>query len=154
MFQLNPFDLANAWWQHLLMLLVSGFIGYIVGFRNRNWQVDDLQFRLADIDQALAGCRKRLVAFTPIAKKADIDDLKVIEGIGPQIEKLLQKAGIRTYAKLSTTSREDIKKLLDSQGTRFQMHDPTTWPRQALLAESGQWEQLRQWQEALDGGKE
>lgn len=54
------------------------------------------------------------------------DDLKKIEGIGPQIEKLLQQAHIWTYQELSLTSVEAIQHILDAAGPGFQMHDPAT----------------------------
>jgi len=86
-------------------------------------------------------------------KKAKKDDLKKVEGIGPKIEKLLHAAKIPSFAKLSKTDPKVIKKVLEKAGPRFQMHDPTTWPQQAAMAEKGQWEKLQKWQDALQGGK-
>jgi small subunit ribosomal protein S1 len=81
------------------------------------------------------------------------DDLKKIEGIGPKIEELLKNAGINTFAALSLTSLDKIKEILEEAGSRYKMHDPTTWPDQAKLAANGEWEKLKEWQNALDGGK-
>ena len=56
------------------------------------------------------------------------DDLKVIEGIGPRIEELLKDNGIKTYQQLAGTSIDDLRNMLDSGGSRFKIHNPTTWP--------------------------
>ncbi len=86
-----------------------------------------------------------------VAKKKD--DLKKVEGIGPAIEKLLNKAGIKTYGNLSSASAKKIKDILAKGGSRYQMHDPKTWPKQAKLAADGKWEKLKTWQDELSGGK-
>ena len=75
-----------------------------------------------------------------------VDDLKIIKGIGPKIEELLHTDGITTWQKLGETSAEEIKEILTRAGERFVMHDPTTWPRQALDHES-KWDELRAWQQ-------
>ena len=82
------------------------------------------------------------------------DDLKKIEGIGPKIEELLNEAGINTFAQLSETSADKVKEILEAAGPRFTMHDPTTWAKQAALAAAGSWDELKAWQDVLDGGKE
>ncbi|SEJ39737.1 hypothetical protein SAMN05216327_109244 [Dyadobacter sp. SG02] len=156
MFQLNPLDSPNAWWQHLLLLLVSGIIGYIIGYRRGNDLNSQLELQLAGVENGLDECRKGLASLVaPVAGVAAIafDDLKIIEGIGPQIEKLLHRADILTYAHLSETTPARIKMILDDAGRRFQVHDPETWPGQAALAAAGKWNELKEWQNTLDGGK-
>ncbi len=88
-------------------------------------------------------------------KDADVepDDLKKVEGIGPKIAELLNNAGITTFAQLAKTDAEKIKEILSDAGSRYKMHDPTTWPKQAGLAAEGKWEELKKWQDELDGGK-
>ena len=80
------------------------------------------------------------------------DDLKVIEGIGPKIEELLNKEGIMTFRQLSETSYERLSDILRAAGKRYQMHDPGSWPRQGELAADGKWEELRAWQDDLNKG--
>ncbi len=46
-----------------------------------------------------------------------------------------------------------LKEALNDAGSRFKMHDPSTWPQQANMAAKGEWEQLKKWQDELDGGK-
>lgn len=155
MFQLNPLDLPGAWWQHLLMLLISGIIGYVIGFRSRNGVVSDLEGRLERTEIDFEKCSNSLSAATSPVKTGSqvIDDFKIIEGIGPRIEKLLHNAGIQTYTQLSSTSSSKIRQILTSVDSRFQINDPETWPRQAFLAASGNWNELKQLQDTLDGGK-
>ncbi len=81
------------------------------------------------------------------------DDLKVIEGIGPKIERLLFSKGITTYGQLAATSVQQLKDILTEAGPRYAMHDPGTWSAQALLAANGEWENLKAYQEFLHGGK-
>jgi predicted flap endonuclease-1-like 5' DNA nuclease len=82
------------------------------------------------------------------------DDLKVVEGIGPKIEGLLNDAGIMTFKQLSEASTEHLNEVLAAAGRRYQIHDPSTWARQALMAFDGQWDELKVWQDNLKGGKE
>jgi ribosomal protein L27 len=82
------------------------------------------------------------------------DDLKKIEGIGPKIEEHLNAAGIYTFAELSETPVERVKEILEAAGPRFSIHDPSTWGKQAALAAAGKWDELKAWQDVLDGGKE
>ncbi|MFK7970715.1 MAG: helix-hairpin-helix domain-containing protein [Bacteroidia bacterium] len=81
------------------------------------------------------------------------DDLKKIEGIGPAIEKLLHKAGIKTFAQLADTDASRIREVLIAAGERFRIHDPKTWPEQSAMARDGRWNELKVWQDELDGGK-
>ena len=86
-------------------------------------------------------------------KKVKQDDLKIIEGVGPKIEGLLKEAGLDTWEKVAAATPEQIKDILSAAGPRYQMHNPGTWPQQAKLAAEGKFEELKAWQEELDGGK-
>ena len=33
------------------------------------------------------------------------------------------------------------------------MFNPTTWPQQSAMAGAGKWDELKKWQDELDGGK-
>ena len=90
----------------------------------------------------------------PSGKKVNQDDLKLVEGIGPKIEGLLNDAGIHTWQELADALAEKIQAILDDAGPRYRMHDPTTWARQAKLAAEGKWEELETLQDSLKGGKE
>ena len=90
----------------------------------------------------------------PSGKKVTQDDLKLVEGIGPKIEGLLNEAGINTWAELAAADQSKIQAILDEAGPRYRMHDPATWAKQAQLAAEGNWEELETYQDHLKGGKE
>ncbi|MCB9049322.1 MAG: 50S ribosomal protein L27 [Lewinellaceae bacterium] len=90
----------------------------------------------------------------PSGKKVNQDDLKLIEGIGPKIEGLLNDAGINTWQELADAPGEKIQAILDEAGPRYRMHDPATWSKQAKLAADAKWEELETLQDSLKGGKE
>jgi len=81
------------------------------------------------------------------------DDLKKIEGVGPKISELLAGGGLDTFQKVSEATPDAIREILLTGGSRYKMHDPTTWPDQAKLAAEGKWDELKEWQDKLDGGK-
>ena len=102
------------------------------------------------------------VAEAPVAEapkkaaKADkgADDLKKIEGIGPKIEQILHEGGITTFAQLAEADADAVKELLMAAGPRYAIHNPATWAKQADMAANGQWDELKELQAQLDGGKE
>jgi predicted flap endonuclease-1-like 5' DNA nuclease len=81
------------------------------------------------------------------------DNLQIVEGIGPKVNELLAKNGIVTWADLASKKPEDIRPILESAGSAYKMMDPGTWPKQAELAASGNWDGLVAFQKALDTGK-
>jgi large subunit ribosomal protein L27 len=81
------------------------------------------------------------------------DNLKIVEGIGPKIESLLNETGITTFAQLSETPADKIREILEAAGSRYKVHDPTTWPQQAGLAAEGKMDELKALQDELKGGK-
>ena len=82
------------------------------------------------------------------------DDLKRIEGIGPKISSVLQEAGIMTFAQLAAATPEQLAGILESADPRLlRLADPATWPEQAVLAASGEWEALEALQGTLKGGR-
>jgi large subunit ribosomal protein L27 len=101
-----------------------------------------------------------VVAEEPKAEKAaskkgpKLDDLKIVEGIGPKIEQLLKDGGIETWAQLSEAPVDRLREILDEAGPRYQIHDPSTWPAQAKFAANGQWEELKEYQDMLIGGRD
>ena len=68
---------------------------------------------------------------TPLKSKVTKDNLKMIEGVGPKIETLLNQTGITTFAQVAKTNIKDLKEILKAAGPRYKMHNPTTWKTQA-----------------------
>lgn len=81
------------------------------------------------------------------------DPLQEIEGIGPKIEEILVRAGIRTFHHLSDAGVPRLQEILGEAGERFRLHDPSSWPEQARLAAAGKWEDLKRFKEFLNGGE-
>jgi predicted flap endonuclease-1-like 5' DNA nuclease len=92
-------------------------------------------------------------AQTTLGKPVVIDDLKVVEGIGPKIEEVLNGAGITSWAKLASARPDQLRAVLVAAGDEYNVHDPTTWPQQAVLALGGHWESLRALQDGLRAGR-
>lgn len=89
------------------------------------------------------------------AKKGPkLNDLKIVEGVGPKIEQLLNEGGINTWEELADAPVERLKEILDAAGPRYQIHDPSTWPAQAKFAANGQWDDLKDYQDMLIGGRD
>jgi len=84
----------------------------------------------------------------------EVDDLTKIEGIGPKISQILKDSDISTFAGLAQTNVEKISEILAEAGNRYKSHDPQTWPEQAKMAADGNWDELKKWQDDLDGGIE
>jgi DivIVA domain-containing protein len=82
------------------------------------------------------------------------DELTIIEGIGPKIAELLSANHIITYRELATTPAYRIKEILGYAGSSYSMHDPGSWAEQAILADSGKWDELEVLKNKLIGGKE
>jgi large subunit ribosomal protein L21 len=85
------------------------------------------------------------------SKKAD--DLKLIEGVGPKAAEALVAAGVDTFAKLSKKSADEIKEILSGASASLAHLDPETWAKQAELAAAGKLDELKAWQDELNGGK-
>jgi hypothetical protein len=59
MFQnMNPNDLPGADWQHWLMWIVAGALGFVIGYLGRQEVIRQLEADLTTADRALADCRR------------------------------------------------------------------------------------------------
>ena len=90
----------------------------------------------------------------PAVEMTSGDDLKTIEGIGPKIAELLNNAGITTFAQLADSDDATVQQVLIDAGPSFNRHDATTWNEQAALARDGKWDELKELQDRLKGGRE
>lgn len=147
------------------MVWIVGILAFIVGLLIGWWIADRMcKRRFAEAEAswntklaAASTADAKPAAFaapapTPEAA-ADPDDLTKIEGIGPKIAELLTADGITTYAGLAAASRDRLAGVLEGGGPRYQMHDPTSWPAQADLAAAGRWDDLKELQDNLSGGR-
>ncbi|MBP6386514.1 MAG: 50S ribosomal protein L27 [Pseudarcicella sp.] len=134
---------------HTLFALADGLVHFKKGFKGRSF-VEVLPYANAIAVDAPAKAEAPVVA---TKKAAKADDLKKIEGIGPKIAELFVAAGIASFADLSVASVDSLKAILAEAGSKFAAHNPETWPKQAALAAAGKWDELKAWQDEMDGGR-
>lgn len=133
---------------------------HLASNNNTNNTGDGSQHKIAGFASTASAASHTNVEFDANAAKAVFgkrikqDDLTVVEGIGPKISELFRNAGISTWYALGETDVSVCKQILKDGGERFVIHDPGTWPRQAKLAAQGKWQELFDWQDTLDGGRE
>ena len=93
----------------------------------------------------------------PLALEAEVprvEDLEIVEGIGPKIAAVLRGSGINTFAQLALLDAERLRQILrDRNPNLLRLADPATWPEQARLAAEGEWEALAAFQQELKGGR-
>ncbi len=85
--------------------------------------------------------------------KIEKENLEIIEGIGPKIKEVLNNARIYTFRDLATTPIYRIKSILESAGSHFAIHDPSTWVDQAILADAGNLVKLDELKKYLVAGR-
>lgn len=83
-----------------------------------------------------------------------VDDLTVIEGIGPKINTLFKENGLNTFAQIASATVPQMRLILDKGGARYRIANPSTWAKQAKLAANNKWKELKSLQDELSGGVE
>ncbi len=96
---------------------------------------------------------KRKVTAPRKIRTVKADNLKLIEGVGPKLETILLKNGIITFNDLSKTKVATLRTILEKAGPRYNMHNPTTWAKQARFAAKGQMTELKKYQATLNNKK-
>jgi hypothetical protein len=86
----------------------------------------------------------------PVTEKS-ADDLTKLEGVGPKVAKILNEAGIMSFADLAKADAAEVDKVLDAN--KLQMLDSEGWIEQAKLAAAGDMEGLAKLQDELKGGR-
>ena len=74
---------------------------------------------------------KKIVKAEKVTDAPAVADLKVIDGIGPKMEEILNNAGIKTMDQLRKAKVEDLKAILEAAGPRYKMFNPQFWIDQA-----------------------
>jgi large subunit ribosomal protein L17 len=95
---------------------------------------------------------KSAVVVEEVVEETSADDLEIVEGIGPKIAEALSEAGITTFAQLADMTPEAIQEIVSAAGIGSK--SPATWPQQAALARDGKFDELKAWQDELNGGQE
>lgn len=114
--------------------------------------------RIAALEAEIASLRVRATVLDRASATAanfkvrGMDDLEVIEGIGPKIAGLFHASGIRMFWELAQTPQARMQEILDAAGPTFKLANPSTWAQQASQAANNRWADLRKLQDDLDGG--
>ena len=85
-------------------------------------------------------------------KEVKADDLTVIEGIGPKTAEYFNEKGIYTFADLASKKSSELSDMLTEKGGTYAGMDTETWPKQAKLAAAGKMDELKAYQDELNGG--
>ena len=109
---------------------------------------DDLKLKL-NIDKKEELIDNTFLNVSNNIKKKNKQDLKIIEWIGPKIEELLNKWWIYSYKDLELSDISDLKNILEDAWSRYMLHNPTTWPKQAQIANSWNFDELKKYQDKL-----
>jgi len=70
-------------------------------------------------------------AKTPVKTTSKKDDLKVIDGIGPKMETVLNKAGFTSFTQLAAADAKAVKTILLNESARYKMFEPKEWIKEA-----------------------
>ena len=81
-----------------------------------------------------------------VAKTEVVDNLKVIKGIGPVLEKSLNDLNITAYDQISKMTLKDMTKLLNDGGINAKIYDLSGWKAQSKLALEGDMEAVKNWE--------
>ncbi len=166
-FETDSWRLPLAVLEIVLLLCGSAAVGWLIVKLSMDSRIDALNELIFNRKIELASCRTDLsdlqtntlrnsvreTPFTTESISIPPDDLKIIQGIGPKIEEMLNKEGICTFANLAATSPVYLSIILKKAGPRFQIQDTTSWPEQAGLAQSAKWEELAILKTSLISGR-
>jgi predicted flap endonuclease-1-like 5' DNA nuclease len=154
----------------VIVLLIAAVLGFLIGYFSRKRRIteeakateagvaggsEDMLTAPAETHEIVEKARyETTLAEEIMQKEVGLNDLKIIEGIGPKIESLLRRKSIDTWKKLADAEAEKISEMLvEEGGDSYKMHDPATWSKQAQLAHEGKWDELKELQDELLGGR-
>ena len=78
-----------------------------------------------------------------LGREIELDDLRVVVGVGPAIESLCRRIGIRTWWDLATTETSLLRTMLTDARPGLAVDDSASWPLQARLLAEGRWEDFK-----------
>ena len=132
MFQnMNPLGTSTAIWEILIMLIWAFILGYF-------------------FSRYLCNCGEKKMHSMAEYTWAK-DDIKIIEGIGPSIERILNAAWIWSFTQIAGMDVRELKKILDD--ANFWPNTAETWWEQAWLLRDGKMEEFEKLTDELKGGR-
>jgi predicted flap endonuclease-1-like 5' DNA nuclease/DNA primase large subunit len=121
-------------------------------------RIKSLEADLAARDAELLSLRRPTAVLDKAAATAagfkvrGMDDLEVIEGIGPKIAELFHKAGIHMFWELEKTPVTRMQEILTAAGPHYKLANPASWAQQSGLAANNRWAELKKLQDELSAG--
>lgn len=88
-----------------------------------------------------------------LGREIELDDLRVVVGVGPAIESLCRRIGIRTWWDLATTEPSLLRTMLTDARPGLAVDDSASWPLQARLLAEGRWADFKALTEDLAAGR-
>ncbi len=88
-----------------------------------------------------------------LGREIELDDLRVVVGVGPAIESLCRRIGIRTWWDLATTEPSLLRTMLAEARPGLAVDDSASWPLQARLLAEGRWVEFKALTEELAAGR-
>ncbi|MEH6456347.1 MAG: hypothetical protein V7749_08495, partial [Cocleimonas sp.] len=82
-------------------------------------------------------------------KPENADELSKLDGISSEIESILNNKDISTFKQLSHMDPDLLKKHIVDADSDLADIETESWPHQAAMAEKGQWEELKIYQEFM-----
>jgi predicted flap endonuclease-1-like 5' DNA nuclease len=88
-----------------------------------------------------------------LGREIELDDLRVVVGVGPAIESLCRRIGIRTWWDLATTGTSLLRAMLIDARPGLAVDDSASWPLQARLLAEGRWVEFKALTDELAAGR-
>ncbi len=89
---------------------------------------------------------KKVKTVKAVVTPSDIkNDLKVLRGIGPKMEEVLNENGITSFEQLSKMTLKNINAVLTEAGINTKVYNTKDWKAQSKIAVKGDMEVLSQW---------
>ena len=88
-----------------------------------------------------------------LGREIELDDLRVVVGVGPAIESLCRRIGIRTWWDLATTETSLLRAMLIDARPGLAVDDSASWPIQARLLAEGRWVEFKAFTDELAAGR-
>ncbi len=137
------------WWILIVSSVVavlSTFLYWLIHSRRRMLNIEPyIQLETSEPTQKKQAANKTAVT------QPSVDDLTILDGIGPKIQSVLQVAGLSSYQQLAATSADRLREITRAAGLR--LADPTSWPKQAAFAAKNDMDGLAVFQVELQGSR-
>jgi predicted flap endonuclease-1-like 5' DNA nuclease len=115
--------------------------------------LEQLNTKLLELEKSV---EEKMLEVSSINSRMSImqDDLTHIVGIGPKVSSVLREAGINNFTKLGSINLKRLNEILEAENPNIlRLIDPSTWPEQAKLASTENWEALSNIQESIKNSR-